>query len=105
MPTDSGSKPKLSVVSEELYRLDRRPETTPDRVRRLQAEARMLAREQIETLEKSLLDLALMAAEIAGGGEAYPPGIREIASRIAEDLPIRAQTVQALRERIPEPKF
>ena len=105
MPAESGSKPKLSVVSEEIYRLDRKPETTPERVRRLQAEARMLAREQIVVLEQALMNAAAIAEEIAAGGDAYPAGIREMASRIAEDLPSRAQTVQALLERIPEPKL
>lgn len=105
MVSDSGSKPKLSVVSEEIYRLDRKPETTPERVRRLQAEARMLAREQIVVLEQALMNAATIAEEIAAGGDAYPAGIRELASRIAEDLPNRSQTLQALLERIPEPKL
>jgi len=103
--SDKGSKPKLSIVSEEIYRLDRKPETTPERVRRLQAEARMLAREQIVVLEQALMSAAAIAEEIAAGGDAYPAGIRELASRIAEDLPSRSQTLQALLERIPEPKL
>ena len=48
MSSDKSSKPKLSLVNEDIYRLDRKPETTSERVRRLQAEARMLAREQVE---------------------------------------------------------
>ena len=104
MSADS-SKPKLSVVNEEIYRLDRKPETTSERVRRLQAEARMLAREQVEVVEKALLNAAAMAEEIAQGGEAYPAGVRELAGRIAEDLPLKVQTLQALMGRIPEPNI
>jgi hypothetical protein len=102
---DQGSKPKLSLGQEEVYRLDRKPETTSERVRRLQAEARLLAREQVEMLEKSLMACVAMAEEIAGGGEAYPAGVRELTHRIAEDLPAKVQTLQALMERVPEPKL
>jgi hypothetical protein len=102
---DNSSKPKLSIVSEEVYRLDRRPETTNERVRRLQAEARLLAREQVEALEQALQNLAAMATDIADGGDAYPAGVRELARRIADDLPQKAQTLQALMERVPEPKI
>jgi hypothetical protein len=102
---EKGSKPKLSLVHEEVYRLDRRPETTSERVRRLQAEARLLAREEVEALEKSLMACVAKAEEIARGGEAYPAGVRELASRLAEDIPAKVQTMQALLERTPEPKI
>ncbi len=105
MTADKGSKPKLSLVQEEVYRLDRRPETTAERVRRLQAEARLLAREEVEALEKALLECSAMAEQIAQGGDAYPAGVRELASRIADDLPGKVQTMQALLERTPEPKI
>jgi len=101
----TADKPRLSLVNEEIYRLDRKPETTNERVRRLQAEARMLAREQIQVLERALMHAATLAEEIAGGGDAYPAGVRELASRINEDLPAKVQTLQALMERIPEPKL
>jgi hypothetical protein len=104
--TEKGSKPKLSLVQEEeVYRLDRRPETTSERVRRLQAEARFLAREEVQNLEKALLDCAAMATQVSQGGDAYPVGVRELASRIAEDLPVKVQTIQALLEREPDPKI
>ena len=105
MSADQGSKPKLSLVNEEIYRLDRRPESTSERVRRLQAEARLLAREQVEALEKAMLDVSATAEEISKGGEAYPAGVRELAGRIAEELPGKVQTLQALMDRIPEPKL
>ncbi len=97
--------PKLSVVSDEVYQLGRKPETTSQRVRRLQTEARMLAREQIEALEKAMAEVAAKAMEIAEGGDAYPAGVRDLANRLAEDLQTRSQSMQVLMARIPEPKL
>ena len=92
--------PQLSVVSEaEVYDLGRGPETTADRVKRLQREARMLAREQAEVLVAKLVETAAVAQEIAEGGEAYPAGVREIASRIHADLDGKEMTLRALVER------
>ncbi|PHY14161.1 hypothetical protein CSW58_01005 [Caulobacter sp. B11] len=85
--------------SAEIYNLSRGPETTTQRVQRLQTEARMLAQEQVEALDRELNALAVRALEIAEGGEAYPAGIRELASRIATDLPQKAQTLRAILER------
>jgi hypothetical protein len=83
----------------ELYDLGRGPETTAQRVKRLQAEARLLAREEVERLDRGLSDLAVLAAEIAAGGDAYPAGVRELASRIASDLPQKAQGLRSLVSR------
>jgi hypothetical protein len=97
--------PKLSLVSDEVYQLGRKPETTSARVRRLQAEARILAREQVEALEKSMANLAAQAREVAEGGDAYPAGVRDLAARLAEDLETRAQSMQVLMARVPEPRL
>ena len=102
MPNET---PKLSLVSDEVYHLGRKPETTSQRVRRLQAEARILAREQIETLEKSMVALAAQAREVSEGGDAYPAGVRDLAARLAEDLETRSQSMQVLMARAPEPKL
>ena len=83
----------------EIYDLGRGVETVAQRVRRLQAEARILAREQIEVLARDIDELAIRAAEIAEGGDAYPAGVRELASRIAADLPLKAQGLAILMER------
>ena len=80
----------------EVYNLSRGPESTAQRVRRLQDEARILAREQVESLDRDLEAMALRAQEIAEGGDAYPPGVRELASRIAADLPQKAQTLRMI---------
>jgi len=100
--TGSRSKPDLRLVAEsEVYDLMRGPQTTADRVKQLQAEARALAIEQVEALEKILGDAAALADEIAKGGDAYPVGAREIASRLAEDLPAKAETIKAIVSRLP----
>jgi hypothetical protein len=97
--------PKLSLVSDEIYQLGRKPETTSARVRRLQAEARILAREQVEALEKAMDAVSAQAREVAEGGDAYPAGVRDLASRLAEDLETRVQSMQVLMSRVPEPKL
>ncbi|WP_425988705.1 hypothetical protein [Brevundimonas sp. TWP2-3-2] len=102
MPTKKPNKPELRLVVEsEVYDLMRAPESTTERVRRLQMEARALATEQVEALEKILNDAATLADEIARGGDAYPVGAREIASRLAEDLPAKARTIKAIVSRLP----
>ena len=97
--------PQLSIVPEagvdpvEVYNFSRGPESTTQRVQRLQREARMLAREQIEAMARDLEDLAKRALEIADGGEAYAVGVREMASRLASDLPQKAQSLKVIMER------
>lgn len=78
--------PKAEVVDIGLG-----PDSTSRRIRQLQREAHTLAREQVEAFARDLDALAQRAAEIAEGGEAYPVGAREVAGRIAEDLPQKAQ--------------
>jgi hypothetical protein len=101
MPTaksKSPATPNLRLVEAEsaVYQMMRTPETTADRVKRLQTEARALAVEQVEAFEKILIQAAEMAREIAEGGEAYPVGAREIASRLHSDLPVKAETIRTI---------
>ena len=65
----------------------------------------MLAREQIEELTKAIKLLALQSEEIASGGDAYPAGIRELSSRLSEDLYSRMETFNSLLGRIPLPRL
>jgi hypothetical protein len=96
-------KTPLTVVpgsdGAELYNLSKGPESVADRVKRLQAEAHMLAREEVQALENQLRAAVAKASEIAKGGEAYPAGVRELAERMADDIEGRAQTLQAIVER------
>ena len=87
-----------------VYYLGRR-ETTAERVRRLQAEARIMARQHLEQLEHCMIATAEVAREVAEGGEAYPVGVREMASRLSEDLPAKLTSLRALIERAPGPKL
>lgn len=89
---------RLRVVAPEaeVYDLMRAPETTAERVKRLQLEARALAVEQVEALEKQLLEAAALAREIADGGDAYPVGAREVAARLAADLPAKVETIKTI---------
>jgi len=91
--------PPVSGMAE-VYDLGRGPESTAQRVKRLQDEARMLAREEVERLDRDLRKLADQARSIADGGEAYPAGIRELAGRIGVDTAQRAEILRALLERL-----
>ena len=75
-------------------------ESRTQRVRRLQEEAKQLAREQIKEFEAALLETARMADEIAEGGDIYPIGVRELCRRLAEELPRNHQTLQAIVKKI-----
>ncbi|MDP3175558.1 hypothetical protein [Phenylobacterium sp.] len=90
--------PTLAVVSDNAAR-DPRAETLSERIRRLQAEARNLAREHIMALQAALVAVERLSGEIAEGGEAYPPGVRDIARRLIEDCEARVQTLEAITKR------
>ena len=95
------SKARLTLVPPEAGSApEPAPETAADRIRRLQAEAQALAREQIEQLHTSMANLARQAEEIAAGGEAYPVGAREIARRLVEEVNGRAGTLQAILSKV-----
>ena len=90
--------PPVSGVAE-IYDLGRGPESISQRVKRLQDEARLLAREEVERLDRDLRRLADQARTIADGGDAYPAGMRELAGRISNDSAQRADMLRALLER------
>jgi DNA-binding PucR family transcriptional regulator len=94
----------MSRSGSAVYYLGKR-ETTAERVRRLQAEAKIMAREHVEQLEKCLMSTAEVAREIAEGGEAYPVGVREMASRLSEDLPEKLVSLRSLNERAGKAKL
>ena len=76
-----------------------KPESISDRVKRLQAEARGLAREHILALKAALEEVERLAGEVASGGEAYPAGVRELARRTADECEAKAQTITMLSQR------
>jgi hypothetical protein len=91
--------PSLSVVADNDLKTSPKTETVAERVRRLQAEAKLLAKDHIRSLSTAMVSVEQMAAEIAEGGEAYPPGVRELASRLVEDIEARVQTLEAIVSR------
>jgi hypothetical protein len=86
------TKPNLHVV-------EPKPETVAERVRRLQAEAKALAKDHVRALAAEMVRIEQIAAEIADGGDVYPPGIRELTSRLVEDIESRVQTLEAIVSR------
>lgn len=78
-----------------------RTEHVSARVKRLQEEARSLAREHVNALTETLLQVETLAIEIASGGDAYPVGIRDLCRRMAEDCAVRVQTIAAIQGRRP----
>jgi hypothetical protein len=71
-------------------------EKVADRVKRLQDEAKALARDHIKALIGAIEQVEVLAAEITEGGDAYPPGVRDVARRLVEDMGVRAQTLEAI---------
>jgi len=90
--------PSLSVVADNDLKTAK-TETVAERVRRLQAEAKQLARDHIYSLTAAITAAEVIAAEIAEGGDAYPAGIRDLARRFVEDADARVQTLEALAGR------
>ncbi len=97
--------PKLTLVSESVYRLDRPPESTAEKVKLRQFEAKMLAREHIEELRRALENASAMAALVAAGGDAYQPGARDLAQRMVDHITSQLETLEAVMSKAPEPKL
>ncbi len=75
------------------------PGSPADRIRRLQHEAKTLAREHIEQLAGALGEVSRLSSEIADGGELYPVGARELARRLTEEASKSALTLTAIVDR------
>lgn len=75
------------------------PESPADRIRRLQDEARGLAREHIELLAGALTEVSRLAGEIADGGDLYPVGARELSRRLTEEAGKHALSLTAIVDR------
>ena len=89
--------PSLSVVADnDLKTTSPKTETVAQRVKRLQNEAKTLAKDHIRALNQALVEVEQLAAEISEGGDAYPPGVRDLARRLVEDCEMRVQTLEAI---------
>lgn len=92
--------PSLSVVADnDLKIVPPKTETVAERVRRLQSEAKQLAKDHVRALSTAMVELEQLAAEISEGGDAYSAGVREVARQLAEDLDSRVQTLEAISAR------
>jgi hypothetical protein len=69
------------------------------RIRRLQAEARSMAREHVNLLEASIVETARLAGEIADGGDAYPVGVREMARQMVTECEARLLNLESIMRR------
>jgi hypothetical protein len=90
--------PSLSVVATNDLNSSKQ-ETLAARVRRLQIEARDLAKDHVRGLSAAIVNVERLAAEIAEGGDAYPPGIRDLARRIVDDCDTRVKTLEVIASR------
>lgn len=88
-----------SVAKPREAALPPKPESISDHVKRLQAEARGLAREHILALKAALEEVERLATEVAAGGESYPAGVRDIARRLSEECGTKGQTITMLTQR------
>ena len=74
--------------------------TSPgERARVLMREARGAALEQLETLEAAIQVVRDLALDVTVGADAYGVGVRDLASRLAEDLLWRGKSLAALTAR------
>jgi hypothetical protein len=81
-----------------LHLVERSPkeETVAECIKRLQREAKLLAKDHVRTLVMQMVAVEQLAAEIADGGDAYPPGVRDLCSRLVSDIEARAQTLESI---------
>ena len=93
--------PSLSVVADNDLKTNMpKAETVAQRVRRLQLEAKTLAKDHVRALNQAIAEVELIAAEISEGGDAYPPGVRDIARRLVEDAAAKALMIEAIMARL-----
>ncbi|HEY1447439.1 MAG TPA: hypothetical protein VGF33_02800 [Caulobacteraceae bacterium] len=89
-------------ASAKVHELGRLVESGVERVRRLQHETHVLAQEQVELLARDMNAMAQRTAEISQGGDAYPVGVRELCSRMTDELEQQAKALTAIMERAPK---
>lgn len=84
-----------------VVRQTQAPETPSQRSARLQAEARSAAVDHIDALQDAIQAVAVLATEVGAGGESYPPGARDVARRLAEELAWKGQTLETILRNAP----
>lgn len=71
-------------------------ETLAEQIRRLQAEAKSLAKSHVDALRLALIEVERLSEEIGEGGDVYPTGIRELARRFAGETDAKVQALMAI---------
>ena len=71
-------------------------ETLAQQIRRLQGEAKSLARSHVEALKMALIEVERLSEEIGEGGDVYPTGVRELARRFASETDTKVQALMAI---------
>jgi hypothetical protein len=70
-------------------------------MRRLRGEAQVIARDHSLMLEQAVVELEVLARDVAEGGEAYLGGVRETARRLVKDLGTARLQLESLLGRKP----
>ena len=70
-------------------------ETIADKIKALQSQMNTLAAQQSAELRGAMLEAQRIAADVANC-PAHPPGVRDLARRLSEDLANTAQTIDAI---------
>ncbi|MBP7649565.1 MAG: hypothetical protein KA085_16230 [Phenylobacterium sp.] len=71
-------------------------ESLAEQIRRLQAEAKSLAKNHVDALRLALIEVERLSEEIGEGGDVYPTGIRELARRFAGETDAKVQALMAI---------
>jgi hypothetical protein len=71
-------------------------ERPAERASRLMAEVKVAAHESVEALAETMMAVIALAGEIANGGDAYPPGCRDLCRRLADEVDQRGLTLQSI---------
>ncbi len=77
-------------------------ESPAEKIRRLQAEIKAAATDEMHELESAMDHLRDVAHSIVDAGEAFPPGVREICRAFIEDLTAQRQSIAVLMKRAAE---
>jgi hypothetical protein len=73
--------------------------TPGERVCLLMQEARSAGIEHLEALREAIGVVRDLSLDVARGGDAYGPGVRDLAARLAEDLLWRSKNLEAFTAR------
>lgn len=85
--------PKLTIVPPPPH------ETAADKIRRLLAEIKEAASDELEELDVAIEQVCSICDSIAAGGEAFPPGVREICRALSEEAQAQAKSIDIILQR------